>query len=153
MYVAGSHSAPYASRNSAFAGMTSSASVTPNASACAAQQRDDEAWARAAHGPAVVLRAALRRDTSAAITPCVSSGQSASRASSTALSMRRASVSSIAVTDAERGSGSSAASSPTVTPGPSSTSVLTSVMDAHEPFDDREEVFLDRALLDEHRSG
>ena len=35
MYVAGSHSEPYASRNSAFAGMMRSASVTPNANACA----------------------------------------------------------------------------------------------------------------------
>ena len=37
-YVAGSHFAPYASRKIAFAGMTTSASMTPKASACAASR-------------------------------------------------------------------------------------------------------------------
>ena len=70
-----------------------------------------------------VPRSRVNRPTSTAITPWASSGQSASRSSSTALSRRRRSVGSSAVTDAVRGWGTRAASSPTVTPGPSSTSV------------------------------
>ena len=38
MYVAGSHSDPYVSRNNALAGMMSSASVTPKASASAVRR-------------------------------------------------------------------------------------------------------------------
>ena len=88
------------------------------------QQGDDAALGCVAHDAwsanSVVAR---RRDTSSAITPWASSGQSMRSSSSTAWSTRRTSVGSSAVTDAARGAGTSTASSPTVAPGPSSTSV------------------------------
>src|ERR671931_18356 len=61
-----------------------------------------------------------RRRTSALITSFASSGRSASNSSRTALRSRRSSVGPTAVTDADRGPGTSTASSPTDEPAPSS---------------------------------
>src|SRR5882724_1232292 len=61
-----------------------------------------------------------RRRTSALITSVASSGRSASNSSRTALRNLRSSVESTAVTDADRGPGTSTASSPTDEPAPSS---------------------------------
>ena len=90
MYVAGSHFAPYASRKIAFAGMTTSASITPKASACAVSRAMTPRSGGVAHDAlsanSVVAR---RRDTSSTITPWASSGQSTRSSSSTAWSTRR----------------------------------------------------------------
>ena len=96
-----------------------------------------------------VCGSARRRATSAAITPNASSGQSARRSSSTSLSTRRTSVGSSAVTDAARGSGTSAASSPTVCARPQLDERLVTAVHANAALDDRVEVRLDRAFLDQ----
>ena len=88
------------------------------------EECDDAARRRVAHRVRSAWSAtAASRATSASMTPWASSGQSARSSSRTVLSRRSASVGSRAVTDAARGCETSAASSPTVVPEPSSTSV------------------------------
>ena len=81
--------------------------------------------------------------------PFASAGRSASSSSSSGLSIRSSVVGSSAVTDAARGSGTSAASSPTVAPGPRTAIVSLAAVHAEPPSDDRVQVLLDRALGDD----
>ena len=131
--------------------MTRSASITPNASACAVSRamtpRCGVLLTTAGSANSVVAR---RRDTSSAITPWASSGQSTRSSSSTAWSTRRTSVGSSAVTDAVRGAGTSTASSPTVAPGPELDERAVAAVHPDAALDDRVEVRLDGALLHEH---
>ena len=154
MYVAGSHSDPYASRNSALAGMTRRARVTPKASAWAVSRPTTPRGGALVTGLGrPVRRSRVSRPTSTAITPWASSGQSASRSSSTALSRRRRSVGSRAVTDARprlRNQGGQ------LTHGDPRTELddrLVAAMDTDAAVDDGVEVRFDRTLGDQHVAG
>ena len=84
--------------------------------------------------------------------PCASAGRSASSSSRSGRSIRSRVVGSSAVTDAVRGSGTSAASSPTVDPAPRSVTIALAVMDADSPAHDGVQVLLHRTLGDDERS-
>ena len=142
MYVAGSHPAPYASRNIALATTPSSAAIAPNSRACAVShgtaapaERGADVTSRSGRSvPPGVAAARLTIATSAAMIPFASAGRSASSSSRSGLSIRSSIVGWRAVTDAARGSGTSAASSPTVAPGPRTASVSSPRWTRSEPW-------------------
>ena len=137
----------------AFAGTTTSASITPNASACAVSKamtpRSGVLLTTSWSANSVVAR---RRDTSSAITPWASSGQSTRSSSSTRLvdaqderrlqrGDRRCARSGHEHGElADRGARTELHERPLATVHP------------HAAFDDRIEMRLDGALLHEHRS-
>ena len=90
--------------------------------------------------------------TSAPMIPFASSGRSASSSSRTGRSIRSRVAGPSAVTDAERGSGTSAASSPTVRPGTELDDGSLAPVHAQSAPDHGKHVLLDRALGDDDRA-
>ena len=108
--------------------------------------------ARPGHAEVVSVWARTRSRTiatSAAMMPLARAGRSASSSSRTGLSIRSSVDGSMAVTEADRGSGTSAASSPTVEPGPRIVDLARTVVDPEPPANDREQVVLD-GPFDDH---
>ena len=128
--------------------MISSARRHPERERLRGQQADDAARGRAAHWPRSAWSAIARQTATRAPRSRRGRAPASPRGDRRAPPCRRAgaSVGSSAVTDAVRGCGTSAASSPTVTPGPSSTSVSSPRCTRTRPSTIGVEVRVDRTL-------